>query len=274
MALTSKYWRFQGRAWLTRLGVWSVIERWRLRWRFRRGIAHESDFDFFRRFQSADRLFVDIGANLGQSALSFRLAHRTAPILSFEPNPDMEPSLRVVQRLLGGSFNFRMHGLGARTEVKPLFVPVVKGIPFFQCATFRREFLDNNADVRKLFFEWTRTDRFAIVERPLRLVRFDELGLNPGFVKIDVEGGEVDVLAGMEETLARCRPLLLTEGCAALSQLAQLGYTAYVHEPAENRLQRICANQAGANTFFVPQEMIPELERIGAMSDRAMRLAG
>jgi FkbM family methyltransferase len=274
MASTLKYWRFQGRAWLTRLGIWGAVERWRLRRRFHHGIAHEPDFRFFHRFQHDQRLFVDVGANLGQSALSFRLAHPTAPILSYEPNPDMALSLWTVRRLLGDSFDYRLYGLGSRTEVKPLYIPVVKGIPFPQCASFRRECLDNNPSMRALLYEWTHTDRFTIVERPIQLVRFDELGLNPGFVKIDVEGGEADVVAGMEATLARSRPLILTEGCGAQTLLVRHGYRPYLHEPAENRLRPACGDEGGANTFYVPEERVHELERLGAINARTLRLAG
>lgn len=260
-----KYWKFQGRALLTRLGAWNWLERWRLHWRFRRGIAHESDFRFFQHFDGSEQLFVDVGANLGQSALSFRLAHRTGSILSFEPNPDMEPALRVVKRLLGDPFTFHMHGLGARTEIKQMFVPMIKGVPFPQCATFHRECLENNVSMRQLIYEWTHTDRFAIDERPIQLVRFDELGLNPGFVKIDVEGSECEVITGMEETLARCRPLILTEGCGALAWLTLRGYQTFLHEPKRNCLLPASGSLGTSNVFFVPAEKVPVLARAGAV---------
>jgi hypothetical protein len=47
-----------------------------------------------------DGLFLDVGANVGQSAMSFRIFNRQARILSIEPNPDLEPDLRIV-RLVG-----------------------------------------------------------------------------------------------------------------------------------------------------------------------------
>lgn len=270
---TNKYWRFRTRAFLTRVGLWGPIERWRLRWRFYRGIAHETDFQFFRHFDGGAGLFVDIGANLGQSALSFRLANRSAPIVSFEPNPDMAPALRVVKGLLGDSFDFRLHGLGARTEVKPLFVPIVKGVPFPQCATFRRASLENNASARQLFYDWARTDQFEIVERAIQLVRYDELGLNPAFVKIDVEGGEAEVVAGMEQTIARCRPIFLTEGCSAQAILEKCGYVVHVHQTHGNHLRPARDGDYGANVFFVPVEKLPHLERIGAVRPRGLPLA-
>ena len=261
----SRYWRFQGRALLTRLSVWQRFECWRLRRRFERGIPHEHDFGFFRHFDGGAQLFVDIGANLGQSALSFRLAHGSGRILSFEPNPDMEAGLRVTQNLLGKSFEFRMHGIGSRTEVKPLFVPIVKGVPFPQCATFQRECLTNNASARQLFRDWTGTDQFDIVERSIQLMRFDELHLNPAFVKIDVEGGEAEVVSGMTETIARCRPIFLTEGSAAQSLLERHGYVALVHEPVGNFLRVAMPRECGANVFFVPSEKLAPLQQIGAL---------
>jgi FkbM family methyltransferase len=260
-----KYWKFQTRALLTRLGVWQRFERWRLRWRFRRRLAHEPDFVFFRHFDGANSLFVDVGANLGQSALSFRLANRTCPILSFEPNPDMERSLRAVKRFLGAGFDYRLHGLGARKEMKRLYVPTVRGVPFPQCATFRRECLAENAGVRQFLYEWTRTERFDIVEQLLQVVRFDDLSLHPAFVKLDVEGFESEVLAGMGQTLRRCRPLLMTEGNAAKDLLAPNGYGMYLHQPHGNFLRPARAGEADANFFFVPEDRVSELERMGAL---------
>jgi FkbM family methyltransferase len=262
-----KYWKFQGRALLTRMGMWDGIERWRLRRRFHQGFAHETDFLFFRHFDGSNRLFVDIGANLGQSALSFRLANRTCPILSFEPNPDMAHALCEVKRILGQLFDFRMHGLGARTEIKRLFVPVVNGIPFTQLATLRRECLENNTSASQIIREWAHTGRFIIAERPIQLVQFDELGLNPAFVKMDVEGGEVDVVTGMEETLARFRPLLMTEGAGARDFLAQRGYKTFLHQPAGNYLAPARAGEVATNFFFVPEENVPKLERMGAIKN-------
>ncbi|MBI1830886.1 MAG: FkbM family methyltransferase [Planctomycetes bacterium] len=265
MAMSLKYWRFQVRAFLTRIGLWGPFERLRLRWRFRRGIAHEPEFLIFRHFDGTDQLFVDVGANLGQSALSFRLANRTAPIVSFEPNPDMAPALQVVKGLLGESFEYRLVGLGARTEVKTLYVPIVKGVPFPQCATFLRECLEDNPNIQQLLFDWTHTRQFEIAEHKLQIVRFDELGLRPGFIKIDAEGGERDVVAGMTETLARCRPLIMTEGFGAQAALADLGYVPLLYEADGNFLRPVLPGESASNVFFAPQEKLAELQRAGAV---------
>jgi FkbM family methyltransferase len=252
--------KFRARSWLNRLGVWQRIESWRLERRFRRGFIHEPDFNLFRRFEGGHGLFVDVGANIGQSALSFRIANSTSPILSFEPNPEMEFGLRTVKRLLGDGFDYRMHGLGERTETKTLYVPFVKGTPLSQYATFRHEGLEATPERRRMFKEATGVDGFDVVERALHLVRFDELNLDPEFVKIDVEGTEIDVLAGMEETLRRCRPLIITEGNAAQAHLEARGYRMYIHDPASNGLKP-ATEAVGLNFLFVAEEKIVDLTK-------------
>jgi len=261
MALASpKHLKFRARSWLNRLGVWQRIESWRLERRFRRGFIHEPDFNPFRRFEGNRGLFVDVGANIGQSALSFRVVNKTSPILSFEPNPEMEFGLRTVKKLLGAGFDYRMHGLGERTETKTLYAPFVNGTPLSQFATFRPEGLEATPERRRMFKEITGVDGFDVVKQSLHLVRFDELELAPEFVKIDVEGTEIDVLAGMEETLSRCRPLIMTEGNAAQPHLEARGYRMYAHNSASNTLSP-ATGAVGLNFFFVAEEKVADLTK-------------
>jgi hypothetical protein len=159
-----------------------------------------------------------------------------------------------------------MHGLGARSETKCLYVPVVQGVPFPQFATFRRDALDGNDSVKEMIFEWTHTDRFDIAERLLPLVRFDELNLNPSFVKIDVEGCEHDVVTGMAETMERCRPILMIEGHGAWPALEPMRYGSFVLEPDRDCLRRLQVGESPGNYFYVPKERESELQRIGAIA--------
>lgn len=58
---------------------------------------HEPDFSVFATSPSTG-LFLDVGANSGMSALSFRIYNRRMPILSVEANPYLEPDLRFLKR--------------------------------------------------------------------------------------------------------------------------------------------------------------------------------
>lgn len=51
----------------------------------------------------------------------------------------------------------------------------------------------------------------VVVGQNVAVVTIDSLGLNPDFIKIDVEGYEFDVLRGARDTLEQYRPVLMIE---------------------------------------------------------------
>jgi FkbM family methyltransferase len=261
--------KFRGRVWLTRLGLWRYLQRRRLVWRYRNGKPHEADFRFFRHTQGSDRLFADIGANIGQSSLSFRLFNQTSPIVAFEANPDLERDLAHVRQLLGSSFEYRMHGLGAEERECVLFTPVVGGVALTQEATLFRDALLEDSYRLYLGVCTGRRD-LTIRQQTLRLRCFDDLALSPGFVKIDVERAELQILRGMEQTLSRSRPLLLVEGqdegVSRFLETRQYRPACYILDRDALKPRDMNAGHHN-NTFFVPEEMVPALVERGAWRD-------
>jgi hypothetical protein len=61
--------------------------------------AHEQDFKYFHRLNGQEGLFIDVGANIGQSAISLALFNSTYRIHSFERYTQIAPSLRFAKRL-------------------------------------------------------------------------------------------------------------------------------------------------------------------------------
>lgn len=68
-------------------------------------------------------------------------------------------------------------------------------------------------------------------------IRLDDLGLRPGFVKIDVEGYELEVLRGGRETILAYKPIMYIEddrpekSRELRAYIAGLGYTIEEHQP-------------------------------------------
>lgn len=73
---------------------------------------HERDYELFRRLPVDDGLFLDVGANIGMSALSYRIVRPRAPVLSIEANPAHARDLRAVGRLLRHGYEFRILAAG------------------------------------------------------------------------------------------------------------------------------------------------------------------
>ena len=181
-------------------------------------------------------MFVDIGANGGQTAVGIARVLPTARIESFEPNPALTPELAWVRRLLGERFNHHAVGLGSRSGVMTLHVPHVDDLPVTTRASLSVRVADDRAV--ELNRETGRSSEVRPVQVEIR--RFDDLGLRPHGIKVDVEGVELEVLRGMTETIGACHPMLMleyndqTQECRNL--LTEYGYDFWDVDPATLRL--------------------------------------
>jgi FkbM family methyltransferase len=155
------------------------------------------------------RISIDVGANWG--LYTGTLLPLSRDVVGFEPNPVLAAQLR---RAFPGT---RIEGcaLGATEGIARLAIPLQPdGTPIPGWATLG----DHDFD---------RTDG---VEVPVR--RLDDFGFQGvGFIKIDVEGFEMQVLDGAAGTIARERPAMMIE-CSnpdpqpLVDRVVALGYRA------------------------------------------------
>jgi FkbM family methyltransferase len=146
---------------------------------------------------------LDVGANLGNHTVYWANAGRQ--VIAFEPNPVTRSALAesIGLNRLSGLVTVHPVALGAATGTGRL-----------------RALLDGNHGA-------TAVEPAAAGE--ISIVQLDDLDV-PDFsvIKIDVEGGEEDVLRGARQTIGRLRPLIIAEarekedGVAGL--LRDLGY--------------------------------------------------
>lgn len=190
--------------------------------------SHEPDFAVFGRYPERTGLFLDVGANSGLSALSFRVHNRRSPILSIEPNPAHEPDLRLLRRLLR-RFDYRIMAAGEENGTATLHVPMAGDVALTGEASLEREFVESGTSVD--LAPEAAAGGVRIVERQVPVRRLDDLRLDVDYVKIDVQGFELRVVRGLRETLERCRPLVLLETSletqAIRDELEPLGYSAW-----------------------------------------------
>jgi FkbM family methyltransferase len=169
-------------------------------------------------------VFVDVGANIGfLSVLAARIVGPGGRVIAFEPHPDAAARLRtglrvnavsgivdVIEAALGAHDQavvaLHLTGDSVLSSTDPLRAPLRDDFPFVRAIDVPSMTLDG----------WMRA-------RPELLSRI-------AAIKIDVEGTEADVLAGMPETLAaRPQAPVLCEtdaGSDADRWLRQRGYEA------------------------------------------------
>lgn len=171
---------------------------------------HDDDYRVFGMFPGRTGVFLDVGANAGMSALSFRIYNKSCPIVSVEPNPFHEADLRFVGRL-ARPFTYKLWAAGAREDELTLHVPVHRGVPITAEASLLREQVASSSSLRQRVGDALDTGELEIVARTVPVRPLDRLGVHPAFVKLDVQGFEHQALIGLTDTIARARPVLLVE---------------------------------------------------------------
>jgi FkbM family methyltransferase len=186
---------------------------WKLAWeavhRLPFLLPHDKSYRALRHFVALkpEGLFLDVGANDGISALSFRKFSKSYRILSLEPNALLEPALKKL-KASDPHFDYRMIGAGAVAGRVKFFVPLYKSIVL-------HTFTSNNrghilAAIEKSFGGSIAND-VTIEAFDCDIIPIDSLDINPSVIKIDAEGFDYDVIEGLKTTIQRARPFIMIE---------------------------------------------------------------
>jgi len=142
----------------------------------------------------------DVGANLGLMALPVLRSVPDSRVISFEPSPNALPWLR--KTVARSSIEDRWQLVEKAVSCAPGIIPfsvsaVTEGLYDGLLHTRRTD------EARKVKVEVTTLD-----------LQWERLGRpDLSVIKIDVEGGELDVLRGGQTCLSHARPFVLTEWC-------------------------------------------------------------
>jgi FkbM family methyltransferase len=143
---------------------------------------------FLDELVDAHRPAVDVGAWWGP--WTYWLSRRCPQVWAFEPNPGLAAVLRSV---VGDNVQVEEVALSDRSGEMSLFVPRALG-PDAQSTLDAAHRLEDSEEVR-------------VALRPLDDYHLTDVG----FLKVDVEAHEAEMLDGASKTLERCRPVVLIE---------------------------------------------------------------
>ena len=182
----------------------------------------------YRQFVTPGDLVFDLGAHVGNRTRALRALDCRVVVL--EPHPDCARMLRMLFRRAHGVtiVESAVGATGGRVQLTinerhPTLTTAAEG--------WRRE---RQRDPRFINIRWDHTVTVASTTLDDLIDRFGE----PAFVKIDVEGGEPDVLAGLGRPLANLSfeylPGALSAVRACVERLAALGRYRYNWSPGES----------------------------------------
>lgn len=182
------------------------------------GQFSHGEVQIFQTFVRPGAVVLDIGANIGAHTVPLaQLAGRQGVVVAFEPQPVLHQIL-TANLVLNSIPNTLTYAMALGAEMGTCRIPV----------------LDYGADFN---FGGVGMNQVAEGEEvPLATVDSFELD-RVDFLKLDVEGFEVQVLQGGAETIRRCRPVLYVENdreensAALIQALFDLGYRLWWHTP-------------------------------------------
>lgn len=170
-----------------------VPERWQLPLRYRvqqlvGGL--EPEFALLPRLAAGNRAAIDVGANMG--VYTYALSRLAADVHAVEPQAGC---CRTIAAWARGRGNVHVHNIGAgsRPGQLTLQIPQLDGRPIGT----RASFVPVQGDY---------------TEVQVQVTPLDDIGVRDvGFIKIDAEGFERDVLDGARRLIERDRPNMLIE---------------------------------------------------------------
>lgn len=182
------------------------------------GEYNPDETEMIVKLASKDRVCLDIGANMG--VISQALLATGHTVVAFEPQPEV---CKLLEFNCAGAFGDSKYtvyntavGSSAGTAQMPKVYYAEKGN----------------------FGGLGLGDRSIYGSYDVPVVTIDSYGFdNVGFMKIDVEGYELEVLKGAYETITRCNPIMYIEddrtakSAALREHIRALGYSIEEHKP-------------------------------------------
>lgn len=215
---------------------------------------HEADFNALQHFKpKSEEVFLDIGSNRGEAILSMLISSKNKnKIIGFEPNVLIFEKLKK-QYQKNNRINLHNIGLADKNDTLELFVPFYRKWMFDGLSSF--DF--NSAN------DWLKNRLYGFNEKHLSIKKLkceiqtlDSFKFNPYFIKIDVQGYELQVLKGAAETLKTYSPILLIESIddETIQFLKEYNYDFYTYTNNEFVL-----GNGALNTFCITNNTLAEL---------------
>ena len=153
-------------------------------------IRGRKDIKILKYLTNKEKNSIDVGAYKG--VYTFLIAKYSKKVYAFEPNPK--------------SFNILKKSVSKNVEVFSYGISKKSGINFLKIPKGKKGFSNQGGSLRNIKLD----KNFKKIK--VNIKKLDDLNLkNIGFIKIDAEGSELDVLNGAKMLIKKYKPTLLIE---------------------------------------------------------------
>ena len=218
---------------------------------------YDSDFKIIKilvkkNFFKYKSLIIDIGANDGMSYSIIRKFSKKTKIISFEPNAYNFKKLKNLERK-DKLFHCKNLALSNRNEKKYFFTPYFKKYAITQISGIDKKGVKDR--LKKSLFVKNLFKKISIKKEYLKTVKLDNYNYNPLFIKIDIEGHELECIKGSLKTIKRYKPILMIEYDKEICDkifllLKKYNYQRFVYNKLNKKVEKF-DNQKIFNIFFI-----------------------
>lgn len=206
----------------------------------------EPEMVWLKNYLKKDDVFIDIGANVGAYIFITNDVLKPENIFGFEPNSQLHNRLR---RIFPKN-NFSKTALSDENTEAEFKIPIVGGKQIASRGTLQKKFKEKNEE--------------KSVIHKVMVLKFDDWAEKQGFskidfIKIDVEGNEMQTLRGAKRSLKKFRPTLMVEMEQRhhpeplknlISEIESWNYEAYVLNRENFNLEKLNSDNFSQDESF------------------------
>jgi FkbM family methyltransferase len=202
-----------------------------------RFIDLEEGFSFSKQIQpqSAKYCILDVGSNDGTSIRMFRRYFPLVKIIAIDPIAIPRFKLKNVTLIKSA--------LSEKEGSRTLVTPIVNGKQLTQYSSIYKEKM-----IKQICSDMDLVEaEVSTIVNEVNFNTIDNLGIDPFFIKIDVEGAELEVLKGSLNVINKCNPVILVEiqnesAYGAIKEL--LSAYEYINVPIDEKSRKLISNDS------------------------------
>jgi len=151
--------------------------------------------------------FLDIGANVGASTLSFIKMGFYNKMYLFEPNFNLYKNYLKKIKKKHHNLKIYNYALGSKNKSLIFFLPYIEKIFIHYFSSFDKKYIINSCS------NTFPNKKIILKKKIVKVKKFDDLKIKDviDFIKLDSEGYDLEIIKGLKKTINKFKPVLLIE---------------------------------------------------------------